>query len=388
MYWLVPFFEKTVSIPVHHWQQGEWKSGRSLYPHEMMKMWTGENTGCWGCLLGRPQKVMESKKYVGHKVNVKLEAVLSWGYNLMIEDLDDLNEIFYLCAQYGVDINGSAEWAGWLAECQERGILTPEDVGGLEVKFGDGKSCIKLLKKIFAREGFGALLADGPKVASERIGKGSEKYVMHVKGSPFAGEEYRASKAFLLGIATQEKGGSVNRNWVYPINYVGGYWPGVQEKGIAHPLKEKGMAKWFKHYKESMIGPFNTMGGCFILAWIGAGFGGCSSIDIIEGYKYLSGREITVEEGLKIGERIINLSRAFNAREGFDRKDDTVPERFLKEPIKGGPNDGARVDDFDAMLDEFYTESGFDLKTGWPTKAKLKELGLKDVADELYPRRR
>jgi len=209
-----------------------------------------------------------------------------------------------------------------------------------------------------------------------------------VKGSPIEAEQFRADKALLLGVATQERGGSVNRTWTYVFSYLGASLPGVSEKRIANPLEEKGITKLLKPYREEFVGILNTMGGCFILAWAAAGFGGLTVVDVLEGFKCLSGREISVEEGKRIGERIINLSRAFNAREGFDRKDDTMPERFLKEPIKGGPNDGARVDDFDAMLDEFYTESGFDLKTGWPTKAKLKELGLKDVADELYPRRR
>jgi aldehyde:ferredoxin oxidoreductase len=380
MHWLVPVFEKTISIPVHHWQSGEWPQSRNLYHDKVMEKWSGKNTGCWGCPIGR-QKVIRNE--YGHEVNVKLEAMMSWGYNFMIDNLDDLFEIFYMCAQNGVDINGSAEWAGWVGECLEKGILKPEDLDGLEVKFGDGKSAIKLLDKIFKREGIGDILAEGPKIAAEKLHRG-EELVMHVKGAPLEGEEYRASKAFLLGIAVQEKGGSVNRNWTFPINFVGGYWPGVQEKKVTDPLEEKGNAQWVKRYRESMITPYNTVGGCFILGWMGVAFNGYDARDPLEAYKYLTGREISVEEGLKIGERIINLSRAFNAREGFSRKDDSVPERFLKEPVRGGINDGAKVEDFDGMIDEFYTECGFDLETGWPTRAKLEELGLTDVADTLY----
>ena len=72
----------------------------------------------------------------------------------------------------------------------------------------------------------------------------------------------------------------------------------------------------------------------------------------------------------------------------FTRKDDTLPKRILNEPIKGGKYDGKRIRNFDAMLDEYYTESGFDKKTGWPTRTKLKELGLQDVADELYKKKK
>ena len=377
----------TMGIPVRHFQQASWDKQDRLF-HEPLKeeLFTGEDAYCWGCPT-KSGKVMSPKKgpYKGHKVDAKVEAIWSWGYNMMIDDLDVLAEILYQCAQNGVDINGSAEWAGWLAECQERGILTPEDCGGLEVKFGDGESCLRLLRAIFAREGFGDVLAEGPKIAAEKVGKGSEKYVMHSKGSPLEAEEFRADKALLLGTATQERGGSVNRTWTYGVTYgsvLQSDVTGLQEK--PDPLEEKGTAKWLKPYKEVTPGILNTMGGCLILWWLGA----VPTTDVVEGYKHLTGRDISVQEGLKVGEKIINLARAFNAREGFDRKDDAMPERFLTEPVSGGMQDGARVENFDAMIDEFYTECGWDLKTGWPTRAKLEELGLKDVADELYSKGR
>ena len=373
----------TMGIPVRHFQQADWELGDRLYWEPMKEqLYTGENYYCWGCPV-KAGKVLSPKKgpYQGHKVDVKVEAVWSWGYNLMIDDLDVLCEIFYRCAQNGVDINGSAEWAGWLAECQERGILTPADCGGLEVKFGDGESCLRLLDAIFAREGFGDVLAEGPKIAAEKVGKGSEKYVMHSKGSPLEAEEFRSDKALLLGTATQERGGSVNRNWTYAATYGTYFQPdvtGLTEK--PNPQDEKGIAKWFKPFKEAVPGIMNTMGGCVVLWWMG----GVSCSDSLEGYKYLTGRDVSMKEGLKVGERIINLARAFNAREGIGRKDDTMPERILTEPVKGGPTDGARVQDLDAMLDEFYTECGWDVEAGWPTRAKLEELGLKDAADQLY----
>ena len=105
---------------------------------------------------------------------------------------------------------------------------------------------------------------------------------------------------------------------------------------------------------------------------------------IIEGYNAISGKAIDLKEFLRVGERTVSIQRAFNAREGFNRKDDTLPKRFLTEPIKGGPANGRYVKNLDAMLDEYYEESGFDKKTGWPTKTKLEELDLHDVADELY----
>ena len=383
LHWGNSLYATTMGIPSRHFQQSYWDKGESLYHENIMEqLYSGEDYYCWGCPT-KSGKVLSPKKgpYKGHKVDVKIEADWAWGYNMMIDDLDELCEIWHLCGEYGVDINGSAEWAGWLAECQELGILTPKDCGGLEVRYGDGESCIRLLKAIFAREGFGDLLAEGPKIAADKVGKGTEKYVMHCKGSPLESEEFRADKALLLSTATTERGGCVNRGWTYGVTYASilqSDVTGLTEK--PDPLAEKGVARWMKPYKEMVPGILNTMGGCLIMWW----FGLFTATDVVEGYRNLTGRDISIEEGLKVGEKVINLSRAFNAREGFSRKDDTMPQRFLSEPVNGGPQDGARVEDFDAMVDEYYTEAGFDIESGWPTRAKLEELELKDVAEELY----
>ncbi len=370
------------SIPSHHWQQGYWEKAEKLF-HEPIaeQLFTGESSHCPGCPI-KAGKVLSPKKgpYQGHKVSVMAGEVWAWGNNLMIDDLDVLSELWYQGAQNGVDLHSAAEWPLWLAECQERGILTPKDCGGLEVKFGDGQSVLRLLEAIFAREGFGDLLAEGPKIAAERIGKGSEEYVMHTKGAPLASQEFRANKSLLLTAAVEERAGFGHRNYTWPVVWLGNLMPeitGLTEKPDA--LEEKGIAKWLKPYREALPGISNTMGGCHLLWWFTF-----SSTDVVEGYKYLTGRDISIKDALKVGERTINLARAFNCREGFSRKDDTMPKRILTEPIHGGPQDGARVKDFEAMLDEYYTEAGFDIESGWPTRAKLEELELKDVVEELY----
>lgn len=375
-------FAMNQSIPTHHWQQGYWEKADRLF-HEPMKeqLFTGESSHCWGCPI-KAGKVLSPKKgpYQGHKVTVMAGEVWGWGNNLMIDDLDVLSEMWYRGAQYGVDLHSAPEWPMWLAECQERGILTPQDCGGLEVKFGDADSVFRLLEAIFAREGFGDVLAEGPKRAAEQVGKGSEEYVMHTKGAPLASQEFRANKSLLLTASVEERAGFGHRNWTWPVVWYGRLMPeitGLTEK--PDPLEEKGIAKWLKRYREALPGISNTMGGCHLLWWFSF-----SSEDVVEGYRHLTGRDMSVKDALKVGERVINLARAFNCREGFSRKDDSMPNRILSEPIQGGPRDGVRVEDFDAMIDEYYTEAGFDLETGWPTRAKLEDLDLAEAADQLY----
>ncbi|MFC1591843.1 aldehyde ferredoxin oxidoreductase C-terminal domain-containing protein [Thermodesulfobacteriota bacterium] len=155
---------------------------------------------------------------------------------------------------------------------------------------------------------------------------------------------------------------------------------GLTEK--PDPNQEQGIARWYKPYKEFTVAS-NCMGICLYPAL----FNIPTVQQTLDGYAAISGRALSLQDYLKIGERTICLQRAFNAREGFDRKDDTLPKRLLTEPIKGGKYDGRRINDFDAMLDEYYAESGFERETGWPRRAKLEELGLTDAAEALYDNR-
>lgn len=377
-------FATTHGFGVRHFQEGWWDKGENFY-HDNLKesLFTGEDYSCWGCTI-KCGKIMAPKKgpYKAHRTETKAEAAWCWGWKNMIAEPEVVCEIVHLLNEYGVCVNSASEWAGWIQECQEKGILTPEDTGGLSIKFGDGEACIKLLKLTFNREGFGDIMAEGVKRAAEKLGKGSEKYAMHVKGVELEGDGWRGGKASMLSCATAERGASVMRPMAWPVTHYGVIMPDVTglTKISPHAREEKGFAKWFKPFKEATLGVANSLGACLFVFLLEA----ITATDLVEAYKYWSGRELDVKEALRVGERIICLSRAFNARESFGRKDDTMPERFLTEPMRGGPMDGNQVESFDAMLDEYYTESGFDLKTGWPTRAKLGELGLKDVADEIY----
>ncbi|MBW1903522.1 MAG: aldehyde ferredoxin oxidoreductase C-terminal domain-containing protein, partial [Deltaproteobacteria bacterium] len=288
-------------------------------------------------------------------------------------------KITELCNINGVCGNSAAELAAWLIECQERGMLSTEETGGFELTWGDGAGSVKLIEMIIERKGFGNVLAEGVKRAADTVGNNTQEYAMHVKGIELDGDEWRQNKASALTAAVAERGASVVRPWGLPID-LGVLFSdatGLTEKPDTN--EEKGIAKWYKPYKELTVAA-NCSGVCLYPAL----FDAPNIQQTIKGYNAVTGRKIDVGEYLKIGERTVCVQRAFNAREGFDRKDDTLPKRILNEPIKGGPFDGRRIMDFDGMLDEYYEESGFDKKTGWPTRDKLEELGLEDVADELY----
>jgi len=364
-----------------HFQEGGWKDGPKLYIEHIDKALHEEHRACYACPIGCGV-ISRVKKgpYKGTETGGPMaEAYWNWGWKCGISDIDAICKITEICDSNGVCVNSSSELAAWVMECQERGLLSTEETGGLELSWGDGMGSIKMLEMMVKREGFGDILAEGVKRAAEKVGHGTEEYAMQVKGMELDGDEWRQNKASALNAALAERGASVTRPWGFPMD-MGLIFPevtGLKQK--PDTSKEKGIGKWFKPFKEFHIAA-NCVGVCLYPAL----FNIPDVHQTIEGFNAISGREIDLKEYLKVGERTVCIQRAFNAREGFTRKDDTLPKRFLTEPVKGGPADGRYVKNLDGMLDEYYEESGYDKKTGWPTRAKLEELGLKDVADKLY----
>ena len=364
-----------------HFQEGGWKDGNKLYIENILQELEQEHRSCHACPIGCGV-ISRVKKgdFQGTETGGPMaEAYWNWGWKCGITDVNAICKITELCNKNGLCVNSASELAAWMMECQERGLLSTEETGGLKLGWGDGKGSVTMMEMLIERRGFGNILAEGVKKASEMVGRATEEYAMHVKGMELDGDEWRQNKASALTAATAERGASVVRPWGFPID-MGVLFQeitGLKEK--PDPSREEGIATWYKPYKEFTVAS-NCIGVCLYPAL----FNIPSVQQTLEAYTAITGREMDLKEYLKVGERTICIQRAFNAREGFDRKDDTLPKRILNEPVKGGKYDGQRIENFDAMLDEYYEESGFDLKTGWPTRSKLEEVGLKDVADELY----
>jgi aldehyde:ferredoxin oxidoreductase len=366
-----------------HFQEGGWKDGHKLYIENIKRNVDQEHRACYTCPIGCGVMTKVTKgKFKGTEASGPMaEAYWNWGWKCGITDVGAIIKIAKLCNENGVCVNSASEPIAWVMECQEKGLLSTEEIG-LRVKWGDGTASVKLMEMIIGRKGFGNVLAEGVKRAAELAGNQTEELAMHVKGMELDGDEWRQNKASALTAATAERGASVVRPWGFPID-MGMLFPeitGLKEK--PDPDKEEGIAKWYKPYKEFTIAS-NCMGICLYPGL----FNIPSPQQTLDAYRAITGRQVGLKEYLEIGERTVCVQRAFNAREGFTRKDDTLPKRILHEPIKGGTYDGRRIRNFDAMLDEYYAESGFDKKTGWPTRAKLKELGLQDVADALYKKK-
>ena len=289
-----------------------------------------------------------------------------------------------LSDQYGID---EAELTGiieWLMECYQSGILTEQDMDGIKMEWGNADAILGITEMIVHRNGIGDLLAEGANKAAEVIGKGSEKFVMHVKGMTLDARDPRGSKGWALGYAVASRGADHCRHIV--PDFMTGRSPEMSWmetefewfKGLNRMAEEgKGKThKWFEdvrafqHALEVCMFVFESKR----VVWTEV---------LANMFNAVTGAGITASEVLTTGERITNLERAFNVREGLIRKDDNLPERFLTEPMSQGPSKG-QVVNLDLMLDEYYEARGWDKGSGFPFKKKLESLGLKSVADELH----
>jgi len=276
-------------------------------------------------------------------------------------------------------------------ELYQRRIISKKDTDGLELNWGNEEAVIKLLEKIANRDGFGDVLADGCVVASKRIGRGAEKYLITVKGMPMLGEEdprCYTKLAKVLSIMTSPRGGDdlkgthggheqeeyLNRVDQFENVKKEIYDDTSCEKSLK---RQAALTKWC----QELACLYDSVGICMIAGSWG-GFGPTLYTKLLSAG---TGLKIKPPEAMKVGERIFNLLRAYIVREGLTRKDDRLPRRFYRESISEGPSVGAKLNrnQINSMLDRYYELRGWDAKTGCPTSEKLHMLGLDQIINEI-----
>jgi aldehyde:ferredoxin oxidoreductase len=292
---------------------------------------------------------------------------------------DNLESVLFghhLANQYGLDTISLGGTISWAMEAWDEGLLTADDTGGVNLSWGNHETVVRLTRMIALREGFGDVLAEGSARAAQKIGKGTEKFVMAVKKQEIAGQEPRAQKSMGLAAVTAARG--ADHLYGFPVLDEAGFDKEIQERfgeqylpEMADRLNPKYKGIMVKECEDFMV-MIESVGLCKYGTQIPPEF---FYEDIAVALKIHNGLEMTERDLRVIGERIVNLNRMFNARLGITRKDDCLPERLTKEKAPLGPSAGEVVE-LDAMLDEYYTERGWDLKTGLPTKETLERLGL------------
>ena len=347
---------------------------------------------CFSCPWPACQKTYKipSGKYQGFKGgNYWAGQPVVFGSLIDNDDMDLMLVLSGLCNRYGLDIFHVGFTLSWAMECFERGLLTKTDTDGLELTFGcqDQDGLVDLVRKIAFKEGFGELLAMGCSEASKVIGKGSERYCLSVKGQEIEAIAERNLYMVALGVAVSEVGPDHTR-WYppYPCNPNLISKEQLAELGIDLDLRlafqgrnpqEKGkLLRWFTISRAIV----ESLPGCVFLVRDTLG------LDKRPWWKLFqaaTGVDLAYGEFLRAGERVFNLERAFNVREGFRRADDHPPIRMATEDVPHFNYPRLSDEIFDGMLDEYYQANGWDLETSIPTPQKLVELGLDDVASEM-----
>ncbi|MBW2063744.1 MAG: aldehyde ferredoxin oxidoreductase family protein [Deltaproteobacteria bacterium] len=327
---------------------------------------------CYGCPVGCSQlKLAKSGVYAGIlSEGPEFETMYSYGGVTGVENIDAIIAADRLADELGLDTISSGVAIAFAMELYEKGVLSKADTGDLELTFGNDEAMLTLIRLMAFREGLGDLLADGVKVAAEKIGKEAERYAMHVKGLELPGYDVRGVKAHGLNYATSYTGADHCRGYAFQEVF------GIPIPHEVDRFAVEGKGKLTKWNQDIRSATCDAPTMCtFLLDMAVAGFATENTANLVEA---VTGLSYTPDEVMKVGERINNLARAFNVREGFSREDDTLSERIMTEPLKGGAAKGQFIsrEDLNQMLDEYYEARDWEKGTGAPTREKLKELGL------------
>lgn len=359
-------------------------SGLALVEQGYLK----RKVGCNSCIIGCHRfTVIEKGKYAGtYSGGPELETLGSLGCGCGVFDLEAILKANELCNIYGLDTISVGNVIAWAMECFERGVLTKEDTGGLDLSWGNGEAVIELVNQIAFRRGFGNLLAEGVRRAAEQVGKDSWKWAIEVKGLEQSRVDTRAAMAYALAFAVNPRGADHLHTETFAEF---GLSPEARkviaditgDEKYANPYlveKRAEIVRWH----EDCYAVTDCLGFC---AFTTTALFGVTPDRMARLFSAATGIEITEEEIMKAGRRIINLEKAFNVREGATRADDRAPWRILNERSPDLPAEAAVLTEekLNQMLDEYYTLHNWDLKTSWPKKETLLELGLEDVAQEL-----
>jgi len=369
--------------PTLNWQQGvfdeiEGVNGQALTDKVFVK-----GLNCFACPIscGRGTEIKEGP-WKGHKgEGPEYESANTLGAMCGVSDMNAITMANYLCNEYGLDTITAGSSIAFAMECYEKGILTHEETGGLELKFGDGALVVELIEKIAKREGVGDLLAEGTKAMSEKLGQGSEHFAMHVKGLEMPAYDPRAAKITGLGYVTANRGGDHITGYIQGPTFIDAPFLLVENSFIQDPFVANPEEAEILVNLENILTTFDAMGGCKFMGLL------LTAEDYLALLNSATGWDLSVDDFRKSGERIYNLIRSFCVREGITREADILPKRLMEDPLPDGPAKGMLIDreTLEMLKDAYYGYRKWDKATGKPTKETLNALSLGDMVQDVWP---
>jgi len=358
------------ALPTRNFSQATFEGAEKVSGERLNERYIKKIVGCATCGMRCDHiALVPEGEYKGTVSRIEFECMWAVGPLCGVDRLDAIVEAIYQANRYGVDGISVGVVVAFAMDLYEHGIITKEDTDGLELNFGNAHALVETIKRIGSRKGWlGDTLAEGTMRAAEKIGKDAWKYANHIKGLELPGYDLRTLKTAALGFSVSFRGACHLRS--------GAYSPDVKGKVDRFKI-EKGRGKIVVDGEDL----YNVVDSLILCKFSrGVMYDGLE--DMAKYYRLATGLEMDAEELMKAGERINNLARVINIREGKGtREDDTLPWKIMNVPVPDeGVAKGAVVSqkEFDIGLDDYYSVRGWT-KDGIPTPEKLKELGLDDL---------
>ncbi|MBS7638982.1 MAG: aldehyde ferredoxin oxidoreductase family protein [Candidatus Bathyarchaeia archaeon] len=365
---LLSFYEYG-DAPVKNFSVGRWAEIDHISGETYNKMMVKAKRSCWNCPIACWRYVrVDEGPYAGLELKrgPEYETLTALGSLLLNSKLDVIVRANYLCNQYGLDTISTGVCIAFAMECYERGIITEKDAG-ISLKWGDPEAILHLIEDIGERRGLGDILAEGVKRASAKIGGGSEKFAMHVKGLEMPMHDPRAFKGMGLQYAVSNRGACHLQGMVLRVE---------QGERITDLKIYERLDRFEVRGKGSVVATVQNwhevLESLIICKFLGIPPGHIPGL-----YTLVTGIHVTLDHLIEAGERIYNIKRMFNVKCGISRKDDTLPYRIMHEGLREGGTLGNRIspEELDIMLKEYYMVRGWD-ENGIPRAETLRRLGL------------
>jgi aldehyde:ferredoxin oxidoreductase len=329
-----------------------------------------DTMGCWGCVIkcGRVSKIPPWSPYSGEGEGPEYESIWAFGAQCGVDNLEAITKANFLCNELGVDTIEMGNLTGLAMELYEKGYIEPDATRGLDLKFGNPQALVELTWRTAYRSGLGDEIAEGGVEFATKYN--APDLFMGVRGQGLPAYDPRAFQGHGLSYATSNRGGCHLRAYLIAGEVVGEICGDEIE---LDPLKTEGKAEWVKIFQD-LYSACDSLIVCKFNTFAVGAEEFASTLSAVTGWQY------SADDIMKVGERIYNLERAFNVREGTGLEVDKVPPRFFEEPLPEGPKKG-QVFKLNEMLGEYYKLRGW--MKGIPTKTKLGELGLNKAAKEV-----
>ena len=366
----VSVFNRLGTLPTRNFQQSTFEGAEAVSGEQLHQDHLVKNAHCANCTIGCEKILVTSDSGTESRGRMEYESLFALGPLCGVDDPNTVIRAASLCDNLGMDTISAGSTVAWAMECFEQGLLTTRDTGGIDLRFGNGNSLLAALDQIGHRQGVGELLAEGSRRAAMSLGQGSDRWAMHVKGLELPGYEPRSLKTMALGLAITPRGACHNRSSAYEADF---------SDRVARLSVDESRGR-IAAEAEDFSAVLDSLIWCKFLRKAFDDFYQESS----QVYTMVTGWEMTPEALKLAGERINNLKKLFNIREGWNRADDTLPPRILQEKLPTGvaAGTGLTQEELDYMIASYYRARGWT-ETGSIPEPKLAELGLLELVPDL-----